>query len=294
MGISSDDTARRCVRRFDIFAVRPDIVVVGDETRGTRPYLIVSPDSANKTSPVLSGAPLISKVLKPAPSRVPFRLNGVDSTILLDLVGAIDRRRLRNFLGRIDKQTGEAVARALNFQFIPEDFAPEPLSPRFELNKPVPLEEDRRYEFKEVTSPNAVNTIRNTADEYAVAFLNSEGGRIFWGIRDADRTVVGVNLTIDQRDALRKAVTSKLIGIQPQIDVVRLRLSFHPIHQDGRALEDLFVVELAVPRGDPTTLHFTSGDEAFVRLDGVKQKLKGPGIQQWIVRRTKAASGESN
>jgi len=294
MDTGLEGTARKpIVRRFEIFAVDlSDFVVVGREHENVRPCLIVSTDLANETSPVVSVAPLASRVFeKAAPSRVPFRLKGVDSTILLDQVRTVDKRRLGTFLGKVDKQTEEAVVRALSFQFMPEHPIPEPVSAKFELNKPVPFEEDRRYEFKEVTSSKAVNTIRNTADEHAVAFLNSEGGRIFWGIRDTDRIVVGVNLTLNQRDELRQAVASKLAGIQPHIDIVGLRLTFHPVQQDGRALGDLFVVELAVPRGDPTKLHFTSGDDAFVRLDGVKQKLKGPGIQQWIAGRIRTASG---
>jgi hypothetical protein len=164
------------------------------------------------------------------------------------------------------------------------------LKHKFVLNVAVPFEEDRRYEFKETTSARPANVIKNAADEYAVAFLNSEGGRIFWGIRDSDRAVVGVKLTSTERDQVRKEVVSKLAGIQPQIDIVRLRLEFHQIFDDNGVVADLFVVELSVPRGEPATIHFTSGDEAYIRSDGVKQKLKGPQIQQWILGRTKAVA----
>ena len=43
-----------------------------------------------------------------------------------------------------------------------------------------------------------------------VAFLNSEGGRILWGVRNSDRVVVGVRLASDDRDRLRQVVTNKL------------------------------------------------------------------------------------
>ena len=55
--------------------------------------------------------------------------------------------------------------------------------------------------------------------------------------------------------------------------------------QDGLTVDDLFVIELTAPAGDPSDLYFTGGDEAFVRVDGVKQKLKGPAIQAWIMKR---------
>jgi Putative DNA-binding domain len=191
----------------------------------------------------------------------------------------------------VDKLNGEkalAVAAMLNEHFIPETFIPEPLKHKFLFNTAVPFEEDRRYEFKEITSARPANVIKHLADEYAVAFLNSEGGRIFWGIRDSDRVVVGVKLTSSERDEIRREVVGKLAGIQPPVDIVRLRLSFHEVFENDLVVPDLLVIELSVPRGEPATMHFTSGDEAFVRLDGVKQKLKGPQIQQWVLGRTKA------
>ena len=51
---------------------------------------------------------------------------------------------------------------------------------QFILNQPVSVEETRHYEFKEIKGRNPVDTIKNTVDEYVVAFLNSEGGRIYW------------------------------------------------------------------------------------------------------------------
>ncbi len=54
------------------------------------------------------------------------------------------------------------------------------------------MEETRFFEFKEIKGANPVNSIKNTCDEYVVSFLNSNGGSVFWGIRDNDRIVVGV------------------------------------------------------------------------------------------------------
>ena len=50
---------------------------------------------------------------------------------------------------------------------------------RFTLNEEVQIEENLHFEFKEVRGGNPIATIRQTVDEYAVAFLNSEGGHIF-------------------------------------------------------------------------------------------------------------------
>lgn len=99
------------------------------------------------------------------------------------------------------------------------------------------LEEDRQCEFKEVVARNPVDSIRNTSDEYAVAFLNSEGGRIFWGVRD-NRTVVGIVLDDRQRDEIRRGVTSKLDAIRPNIDVASTRIVFHPVYENGAVLSN--------------------------------------------------------
>src|SRR5262245_52485044 len=98
---------------------------------------------------------------------------------------------------------------------------------RFVLNEPIFEEETRHCEFKEIKGRNPVDIIKNSADEYVVAFLNSEGGRIYWGIRDSDRVVVGVKLTSSQRDEIRRVVGEKLAQIQPSISPTAFRINFH-------------------------------------------------------------------
>lgn len=170
-----------------------------------------------------------------------------------------------------------------------------PMRAPFIKGSPVALEEERLTEFKEVKGQNPAGSIKNTADEYAVAMLNSEGGRVLWGVRDTDRVVVGVPLTYSDRDEVRRAVVNKLAGIKPQLDPRLFSINFHPV-MDGRAVaRDLFVVEMVVPRSDGGVLFWTESDQAFVRLDGVKKRMEGPQIQAWITRelRRRRAAGAS-
>src|ERR1700722_13958599 len=95
------------------------------------------------------------------------------------------------------------------------------------FGKTLPLDESRGVEFKEVRGNSPVNSVVNTADEYAVAFLNAEGGRVLWGVRDSDGMVVGIPLDKRQRDHLRKSVASKLHSIQPPIDPTRFKFNLH-------------------------------------------------------------------
>ncbi len=74
----------------------------------------------------------------------------------------------------------------------------------FVLNAPVLIEECGAIEFKRISGNRPLDAIKNTVDEYVVAFLNSRiSGRIIWGIRDTDRVVVGVKLAIPHRYAHR-------------------------------------------------------------------------------------------
>src|SRR5262245_7542745 len=50
---------------------------------------------------------------------------------------------------------------------------------RFVIARPAEVEETRYCEFKEIKGGRPLDTIKNTCDEYVVAFLNSSGGHSF-------------------------------------------------------------------------------------------------------------------
>jgi hypothetical protein len=150
--------------------------------------------------------------------------------------------------------------------------------------------ETRNIEFKEIKGGNPIKTIQNTADEYVVAFLNSEGGRIFWGVQD-DGSVVGVMLF--EEDDLRRAVTDQLNTIRPAISPAAYRLHLHHVfNQNFKKEYAQYVIELVVPapvRRD--VLYFTGSNTTFIKTDSGKKKLTGPEIQDEITRRIFKAAG---
>ena len=158
---------------------------------------------------------------------------------------------------------------------------------KFILNQPVLIEETRHHEFKDISqSKRPDDSIKNTADEYVVAFLNSEGGTIYWGIRDTDRVVVGVNLDYRQRDNIRRIVSQKLTEIRPSLDPTGYRIEFYPIYDaTDDIIADLYVVEISVNAIRLNEPYFTGSNEAFVRIDGAKKKLMGPELTEWIRNR---------
>jgi hypothetical protein len=159
---------------------------------------------------------------------------------------------------------------------------------KFIINKPVEVEETRYYEFKEITGGKPLNTIKNTCDEYVVAFLNSAGGRIFWGIRDSDRYAVGVPLSFTEREDLRKTVTGKLNEIKPPISPTAYQINLHSVYEDetcNKTIEDRYVVEIVAPRVFGNDLYSTGSGEVYVRTDSGKRKLNFQEIQDEIRRR---------
>ncbi len=106
------------VRRGDIFYA--DLSpVVGSEQGGTRPVHIAQNDTGNRHSPTVIAAAITSQLGKarlPPHITVPGREVGLakDSVILLEQIRTLDKRRLREHMGRLnDEQMGrvnEAIA----------------------------------------------------------------------------------------------------------------------------------------------------------------------------------------
>ena len=133
---------------------------------------------------------------------------------------------------------------------------------------------------------NPARTITNHSDEYAVAFLNREGGRIFWGIRDQNRIIIGVTLNERKRNETRRNVTEKLRTIQPSISVENRQLEFHYVYDlQGRIVEDLWVIELVISPPQERNIFYTSSNDLFVKTEGGKQILQGPEATEFILRR---------
>jgi len=157
---------------------------------------------------------------------------------------------------------------------------------QFILGERIHVEETRHYEFKEVIGNNPIKAVENVADEYAVAFLNSEGGRIYWGVRNEDGVIVGLSLDYRQRDEVGKSINMKLSQIQPPVAPSSWRLEFHKVYKERKPVPNVFVVELIVPRSpNPKILHATGKGEVFVKTDSGKKRLSFMEMQAEIEKR---------
>ena len=109
------------VKRGDIFYA--DLSpVVGSEQGGVRPVLIVQNDTGNKHSPTVIAAAITSQTGK---ARLPTHITLVagsaglpkDSIVLLEQVRTLDKRRLRERMGRADDRVMRQVDNAIAVSF---------------------------------------------------------------------------------------------------------------------------------------------------------------------------------
>ena len=109
------------VKRGDIFYA--DLSpVVGSEQGGTRPVLIVQNDTGNRHSPTVIAAAITSQTGKaklPTHISLSGREVGLtkDSVVLLEQIRTIDKRRLREHMGRLDDQQMSQVDAAIAVSF---------------------------------------------------------------------------------------------------------------------------------------------------------------------------------
>ena len=96
--------------------------VVGSEQGGVRPVLIVQNDVGNKFSPTVIAAAITSQKDKanlPTHISVDAQGSGLmkDYIVLLEQVRTLDKHRLREKMGRLDKQSMSRVDHALSISF---------------------------------------------------------------------------------------------------------------------------------------------------------------------------------
>ena len=109
------------VKRGDIFYA--DLSpVIGSEQGGIRPVIVVQNDIGNKYSPTVIVAAITSKINKakmPTHIEIGAAEHGLtkDSVILAEQIRTIDKKRLKEKIGRIDDRLEESVNTALRISF---------------------------------------------------------------------------------------------------------------------------------------------------------------------------------
>jgi mRNA interferase MazF len=105
------------IKRFDVYLVNLD-PTVGSEIRKARPCLIISPDEMNRYIATAIVAPMTTKG-RDYPTRVQCSFKGKEGQVVLDQMRTVDKARLVQKLGKIDKHTQEEVLVILAEMFAP-------------------------------------------------------------------------------------------------------------------------------------------------------------------------------
>ena len=109
------------VKRGDIFYA--DLSpVVGSEQGGVRPVLVVQNDVGNKFSPTVIISAITSQINKAKmPTHIEITADeyglAKDSVILLEQIRTIDKRRLKERIGKLDDDLMQRVDDALTVSF---------------------------------------------------------------------------------------------------------------------------------------------------------------------------------
>ena len=103
------------VKRGDIFYA--DLSpVVGSEQGGVRPVLIVQNDTGNRHSPTVIAAAITSQTTHIELSANTYGLPK-ESVVLLEQIRTLDKRRLREHMGRLDEAQMQRVDNAIAVSF---------------------------------------------------------------------------------------------------------------------------------------------------------------------------------
>ena len=107
----------KTIKRGDIYYADLN-PVIGSEQGGKRPVLIISNDIGNKYSPTVIVAAITGQIgtKKKLPTHtIVHNVNGLDkdSIILLEQIRTIDKQRLQEYLGTLDRRFMDTVDAAL-------------------------------------------------------------------------------------------------------------------------------------------------------------------------------------
>lgn len=115
MDIKEENMEDREIRRGDIFYADLD-PVIGSEQGGIRPVLVIQNNTGNEYSPTVIVAAITSKPKTKLPTHVSLKnRKGLEknSVVLLEQIRTIDKIRLENYVGTVDRFQMRKIDEAL-------------------------------------------------------------------------------------------------------------------------------------------------------------------------------------
>ena len=105
-------------KKGDVFYAYLD-PVIGSEQGGVRPVVILQNDIGNKYSPTTIVAPMTTKTKTYVPMHVKLKESFLakKSTLLLEQIRTIDKKRLIKKMGTLSRQSQERIDQVINKNF---------------------------------------------------------------------------------------------------------------------------------------------------------------------------------
>lgn len=158
----------------------------------------------------------------------------------------------------------------------------------FYKNENLAEGEDEFTEFKNYFYPLDEDQEKELKRQYC-GFLNSNGGRIYIGIKD-ERIVKGIELTYKDEDSFRNTLVSYGNEFYPKCRLDKIKVYFIPVKNmfTQKFINNYYVVKIVVLPGDHFKLYSmtSKGYNSAKRLQGQSINLTADEIEKEIIDRT--------
>lgn len=158
----------------------------------------------------------------------------------------------------------------------------------FEFSSHLPFLENTEIEYKNFSFPfqhGHFKKIKKTV----CAFLNTDGGRIYFGVRDEDQSVVGLKLSDQKKLIFYNSIKNVFDIIIPTPCLDDFSVNFFPIFSNSNglkaSLDDLYIVKVIIKRGKINDLYFTNDRLSYKRRNGKNLLLSPIELKSEILRR---------
>lgn len=116
--IGLENKSKRTIQRGDIYFADLN-KGLGSEQRGTRPVVIIQNNTGNCFSPTVIVAAITGKInnktILPTHCELSFTKNlKLQSTVLTEQISTLDKKRLKNFIGKLNSNDIDSLDKALS------------------------------------------------------------------------------------------------------------------------------------------------------------------------------------
>ena len=163
----------------------------------------------------------------------------------------------------------------------------------------IPVDDSRVVEFKKAHGTD-LNRIANQCAQYVCAFLNSDGGTIYFGIKETERgpVVCGMHRCFnvpEQRDRIKGNIVGNLLSMIPAVNCVapRVDIDFLPVvaMRDEGHVHVSFMMRVRVEKISKRSIdsmmpYMLASKKAYVRNDHGIVELTAQSAIRWSAGRS--------